>query len=247
MNEDGGCASPMRDAKRALRRRLRAERSNMDAAERARIDEVIAQHVMATEAYRGASVVCTYLSFGAEVETREIIRAAWRANKVVALPRVVGPAMLRWYRIDSFDGLEKGAFGTQEPVPGSGRELCLPAVPGDAAIRVDETDVQNLPGRFAEHRVSDAACRLPSSYGARSLPSVCDARYVAIVPGLAFDRRGYRLGYGGGYYDSFLRAFPGISIGLCRSASLFDDLGDLGALKPHDVPVDVVVTEQDQL
>ncbi|OUP06489.1 hypothetical protein B5F33_10055 [Collinsella sp. An2] len=228
----------MVDAKRALRRRLRAERSNMDAAERARIDEAIARRVEATEVYRGATVVCTYLSFGAEVETRGIIRAAWRANKVVALPRVVGPAMLRWYCIDSFDGLEKGAFGTQEPVPESGRELCLPTVPGDAAIRVAETDVQDIQGRLAEHRVSDAACRLPSVY---------DARYVAIVPGLAFDRRGYRLGYGGGYYDAFLRSFPGVSVGLCRSAALFEDLGDLGALEPHDVPVDVVVTEQGQL
>ena len=238
MTEDEKCASPMEDAKRALRRRLRAERSNMDAAERARIDEAIARHVKATEAYRDASVVCTYLSFGAEVETRGIIRAAWRANKVVALPRVVGPAMLRWYRIDSFDGLKRGAFGTQEPVPEPGRELCLPTVLGHAAIRVAGTDVQDIQGRPAEHRVSDVAC---------GHPSACDARYVAIVPGLAFDRRGYRLGYGGGYYDAFLRSFPGVSVGLCRSTSLFEDLGDLGVLEMHDVPVDVVVTEQDQL
>ncbi len=38
---------------------------------------------------------------------------------------------------------------------------------------------------------------------------------ICIVPGLTFDERGYRLGYGKGYYDRFLSTYKGISIGLC--------------------------------
>ena len=66
---------------------------------------------------------------------------------------------------------------------------------------------------------------------------------IALVPGLMFDHRGYRLGYGGGFYDSFLSSFAGTSVGLCREAQLVDSLAALGALEPHDRAVDLVVTE----
>jgi len=48
------------------------------------------------------------------------------------------------------------------------------------------------------------------------------AHSVCLVPGLAFDTSGARLGYGGGYYDRFLDGYRGVSIGLCRSACLSD-------------------------
>ena len=67
---------------------------------------------------------------------------------------------------------------------------------------------------------------------------------LAIVPGLSFDELGYRLGYGGGYYDIFLMDFLGISLGLCRDISLSPDPLRLEAT---DVSVDIVVTESDIL
>lgn len=67
---------------------------------------------------------------------------------------------------------------------------------------------------------------------------------VALVPGLAFDRRGFRLGYGGGYYDRFLPAFSGVSIGLCRSDLLSDELP---SLSEYDYPVDLVVTDDEAI
>lgn len=64
---------------------------------------------------------------------------------------------------------------------------------------------------------------------------------AVIVPGLAFDREGYRVGYGGGYYDRFLpRLGPGAcAIGAVYSALLCQRL----PREPHDVPVDWIVTE----
>ncbi|MBI5932976.1 MAG: 5-formyltetrahydrofolate cyclo-ligase [Chloroflexi bacterium] len=64
---------------------------------------------------------------------------------------------------------------------------------------------------------------------------------LTLVPGLAYDRRGYRLGYGGGYYDRFLSRFRGLSAGI-----VFHDLWlDLIPHGAHDVTVQWVVTEQD--
>ena len=77
------------------------------------------------------------------------------------------------------------------------------------------------------------------------IPAVCPrltdfSDSVCIVPGLGFDRQGYRLGYGKGYYDRFLSSFRGRKIGICYEACLSEVL-------PHgyfDVAVDWIVTEK---
>jgi len=60
------------------------------------------------------------------------------------------------------------------------------------------------------------------------------------VPGLAFDRRGFRLGYGGGYHDRLL-AQPGraITLGICYQALLLAEI----PREPHDVPVEYLATQ----
>ena len=61
---------------------------------------------------------------------------------------------------------------------------------------------------------------------------------VCIVPALRFDKKGYRLGWGGGFYDRFLSGYNGISVGLCYN----DCCGDI-PIDDHDVPTDIVLTE----
>jgi 5-formyltetrahydrofolate cyclo-ligase len=63
---------------------------------------------------------------------------------------------------------------------------------------------------------------------------------VAITPALAADKRGYRLGYGRGYYDRFLKTFPGTSICAVYGEFLFDEI----PTNDGDVAVDRVVTEK---
>lgn len=66
---------------------------------------------------------------------------------------------------------------------------------------------------------------------------------ICLVPGLCFDVAGYRLGYGGGFYDTFLASFSGASFGLCREAQLLESLTAEGVIDTHDRPVRYVVTD----
>ncbi len=65
---------------------------------------------------------------------------------------------------------------------------------------------------------------------------------ILFVPLLAFDRRGHRLGYGGGYYDRTLATLPGRrAIGFGFSALEVDSV----PIGPHDHPLDAIVTERE--
>ena len=64
---------------------------------------------------------------------------------------------------------------------------------------------------------------------------------LCIVPGLAFDSSGMRIGYGGGYYDRFLEKHENmISVGFC-----YDSLIEKSVLtEKHDRKVDYIITEK---
>jgi 5-formyltetrahydrofolate cyclo-ligase len=69
-------------------------------------------------------------------------------------------------------------------------------------------------------------------------PEVID---LMIVPGVAFDRKKFRLGYGGGYYDRLLRQVGEqcVAVGVAFELQLLEEL----PVEPFDMPVDMVVTE----
>jgi 5-formyltetrahydrofolate cyclo-ligase len=63
---------------------------------------------------------------------------------------------------------------------------------------------------------------------------------LCIVPAVVYDRRGYRIGYGGGYYDRFFGVFRPASIGVAYEEFIVKNV-------PHgryDISVDVVVSER---
>lgn len=64
---------------------------------------------------------------------------------------------------------------------------------------------------------------------------------LILVPGIIFDKEGHRIGYGFGYYDKFLKKVPkAIKIGLAFDFQVIDKI----PREMHDVPVDIVVTEE---
>lgn len=63
----------------------------------------------------------------------------------------------------------------------------------------------------------------------------------ALIPALAYDRMGGRLGRGKGYYDRFLTAFHGLKVGVIWSQALVDEV----PTEPHDVRVSWIATESE--
>ena len=69
-------------------------------------------------------------------------------------------------------------------------------------------------------------------------PVADDETALVLMPGLAFDPQGHRVGYGGGFYDKFLAKEPGhTTVALCYEFQVFDAL----EVDDYDIPVDLVI------
>jgi 5-formyltetrahydrofolate cyclo-ligase len=148
-------------------------------------------------------------------------------ERLFALPEMASArTILLFY---SF-GSEVATGGMAARIRTEGKRLLLPYVEGDAM-------------NAAEVREGDELIRAP--YGAREParrvpidPAVVD---LVVAPGLAFDRRGHRLGYGGGFYDRYLaRLRPeAVRVGIGFDVQVVDEV----PAGPGDQRVDLVVTE----
>lgn len=114
-------------------------------------------------------------------------------------------------------------------------------------VATPHTDVEG--GELVPVRLGPGVAVQPAALGVRE-PEVQEAVAVAeidvvIVPGRAFDREGYRVGRGGGYYDRFLgqRDCRGLRLAVAYGCQV------LGAVPrgSGDVAVDVLVTEDEVL
>ena len=115
-----------------------------------------------------------------------------------------------------------------------GLTVCLPRILGPRhmeAYQVADPATDLQPGRWDIPEPREGAPLVP--------PERIDA---VLVPGSLFDERGGRCGYGGGFYDAFLlRLRPGtprIALGLELQ------LVPRVPCEPHDLPVDIIVTER---
>lgn len=93
---------------------------------------------------------------------------------------------------------------------------------------------------------SDMTGLRTGAYGIREPDVLCEAVHsfdgsICITPALAFDPRGMRIGYGGGYYDRFLSGFTGISIGVCCDGFILDTI----PADEYDQAVDMIATQSE--
>lgn len=63
---------------------------------------------------------------------------------------------------------------------------------------------------------------------------------LVVVPGLAFSKNGYRLGFGGGYYDRFLENYQGKTVSLAFKDQIVSEI----PVESHDIPVGKIITSE---
>lgn len=133
-----------------------------------------------------AKTVFTYVSFGFEINTFNIIKKCLELGKKVAVPKCIN-SNIEFYYINSLKDLILGQYNILEPT---------------------------------------------TSYKALDFNnSIC------ITPGVVFDKRGYRIGYGKGFYDRFFQKYTGFKIGLCSKECCIEKIEN----DNFDIPVDIVI------
>jgi 5-formyltetrahydrofolate cyclo-ligase len=145
------------------------------------------------------------------------LEAFWRAKRVLFYASAGG-------EVETLPLLERWIEG--------GRKVVLPRVEGKAMILVEVDGLEDLAPGYR-------GLLEPRSDRGRVVP--WGAVEVVLVPGLAFDLEGNRLGRGGGHYDRTLACIgpKTLKIGLAFDFQVVDRL----PVEARDVPVDLVVTE----
>ncbi len=110
-----------------------------------------------------------------------------------------------------------------------GKSLVLPKVEGKNLKLVEVEGEKDLSiGAF---------CIPEPTKGKEVLPQEVD---LSLVPGILFDKEGYRIGYGKGYYDKLLGKLGGIKVGVCFDFQVVERL----PRDSWDKPVDLVLTDK---
>ena len=108
-----------------------------------------------------------------------------------------------------------------------GKRVAVPKVYGDRMKFIYMTDL---------NRVEKGYANIPEPVDDE--PVAEDPTALVLMPGLAFDREGHRIGYGGGFYDKFLAEEPEHpTVALCYEFQMLETL----ETEEFDIPVDLVL------
>lgn len=183
--------------KKRIRKKMISERKQLSDEKVKDMSETIINKLKKIPVYNMSKTIMVYLSFGNEVDSREIIKDCLENDKRVVLPFCDNTDMsMTPTEIKSLDmDLVEDSIGYVQPSKES----------------LDPVDLSEID--------------------------------LIIVPGLSFDRKGYRIGFGAGYYDRFLGRvnFEIPTIGLAYDFQIIDSLINM---EDYDIPVDYVMTEE---
>ncbi len=120
-----------------------------------------------------------------------------------------------------------------------GKKIALPRIKIPRS-----TGVPPVNSEMSFHFVTDPSALVVGTYGILEPPPEAEpagcAFDIILVPGLAFDRQGGRLGRGSGFYDRFLATVRGVRIGVCFDEQIVDEVPS----EPHDSRVDFLLSPE---
>jgi len=145
--------------KQYIRSKIFSRLKTQKEEDRDRKSRIVKQKLFRKTVFKRAKTVMFYISFDGEVNTRDMIKEAYRLGKIVAVPVCENDRItIRPCALKDNAKVQKGPYG-----------VCEPAV--KKYIKLEDLD-------------------------------------LVVVPGVAFDKKGNRLGRGRGCYDHFLKKVP---------------------------------------
>jgi 5-formyltetrahydrofolate cyclo-ligase len=127
-----------------------------------------------------------------------------------------------------------------------GKEINIaPLLENLLAKNITVVTPKTLPKRMLENRVLRNMSEVEAGVFGTTHPKKAEIYEgpfdLIIVPGLAFDQKNYRLGYGGGYYDTFLAQHPeAFKLGICYPFQKTNPV----PIEAHDLSLDQVLTKK---
>ena len=160
--------------------------------------------------------------------------------------RRIVDSVVSWIQREGFDAVmlylsmrsEVETFGLLDTLLHRHKRVCAPVVDSTYPLELIPRQIRNAKTELVRHRYGmlepNATCpRFPTSQ-----------LQLIIVPGIAFDANGYRLGYGKGFYDRFLAKCPdAVRIGLAYQIQIVEDTFP----QAWDVPVQHIFTENEKI
>lgn len=204
------------EEKKAIRAEVSAKKKALSMEEVERMSMELKEQFCQLEAYREAECIYAYMSYNEEVRTMPIIEQAWADGKRVAVPKTYA------------SGAKKNSKG--EAIPDFMEFIYIRSMddctkgymgipePKDAICGIDEVgDLDLSKAQIAEEK-----------------------KVLLLMPGLAFDRSGNRIGYGGGFYDKYLHSHREVAftlVALCFDFQMYDTV----PTKAHDEKMDLII------
>lgn len=203
-------------------------RNGLIKEERDGLCEAIRDRLFQTEAYSTCNCIFPFVSFDSEVDTKEIIKQSIADGKRVYIPRVE-EKNIEFYEIDCLEGLILSKFKIPEPPKDEMKRYRYPL---DSMEKNEITEKNET--NYIELHMDNQPSNEPSN-------KTSLFNKVMLLPGLAFDRSGNRIGYGAGFYDRYLSTH--LDTCFYKIAVAFDfQIVDNITADEFDVKVDAILT-----
>jgi 5-formyltetrahydrofolate cyclo-ligase len=179
-------------------------------------------------------------------ESKNALRKTLLEARLHAALEPAGQAALSRRMLDALKRHDPACIGFYWPLPGefdargaiavwlahgANRQAGLPVIRNRGEALQFHAWAPDTPMKTGHHRIPEPASQevvVPE---------------LLFVPCVGFDAQGYRLGYGGGYYDRTLAAWPAatkpVTVGIAYEACRTDAL----AREAHDIPLDMIITD----